>query len=627
MAFLELVARSAPRAEYDQLVARAERQGADENRLRHMERLNRLALTAHSLIEYRRDREAELLTLVDAAHEFAAARHHRDLLDAVPRRARLLLKAGVSYILADAEDGPGMVVESADGNATPLFVGLRVPAGSGLGGMVRARQAPFWTSDYLADPGIPHDDVIDEVIRAEGLRAVLGVPLRVGDHHLGVLFIADRQVRHLSPNEITLLGALADLAAATMEGIRLVEELRGDIRQLRANASSADAALAVARDSSRLQSDLIALLLDGSGLDALLRTAGEALGGGVGICGVRGEPLAEHGRLRRVGRADLHAACAGALSSGRPVRVADGFWLVALDPEAREAGFLMADAGGAAEHAVVPLLVVTSQAVALHLRMRRGDPAKDRYRQEFFDELVGALPSPELRRERALMFSLTFGRPHVVLVARGPGQVSEGFAACATAYARRLGGLRSVRDDAVVLLVPGDDPDAAAQDARRELSGRLNHPVTVGAAGPADTVDSVGEAYREAAQCMETLLALGGEGGTACASDLGFLGMLLAEDNDVPGYIEQVIGHVVDYDTDRYTDFVGTLRVYLESGRSPTRAAEILNVHPNTVSRRLERISQLLGEDWQTPDRVLDIQLALRLHQVRSALSGRQGAA
>lgn len=103
--------------------------------------------------------------------------------------------------------------------------------------------------------------------------------------------------------------------------------------------------------------------------------------------------------------------------------------------------------------------------------------------------------------------------------------------------------------------------------------------------------------------------------------------MLLAEDNDVPGYINQIIGEVVDYDTERYTDLVGTLRVYLESGRSPTRAAEILNVHPNTVSRRLERISQLLGEDWQTPDRVLDIQLALRLHQVRSALSGRQGAA
>ncbi|MFI9630383.1 helix-turn-helix domain-containing protein [Streptomyces sp. NPDC052042] len=584
-----------------------------------MERLNRLALTAHSLIEYRRDREAELLTLVDAAHEFAGARNHRDLLDAVPRRARLLLKAGVSYVLTDVEGGPGTVVESADGNATPLFVGLKIPADSGLGAMVRARQAPFWTSDYLADPGIPHDDVTDEIVRAEGLRAVLGVPLRVGDHHLGVLFVADRHVRYLSPNEVTLLGALADLAAATMQRVSLVEELHGDIRQLRANVSSASAALAATRGSSRLQSDLIALLLDGSGLDALLRTAGDALGGGVGICGVLGERLAEHGRLRRVAHADLRTACRSALGSGRPVRVASGFWLVALDPEAWDAGFLMADTDDAAEHAVVPLLVVISQAVSLHMRLRRGNPAKNRYRQEFFDELVGAAPSPELRRERALMFSLTFGRPHVVLVARGPGQVTEEFAACATAYARRLGGLRSIRADSVVLLVQGDNPDAAAQQARRELSARVNHPVTVGAAGPADTVDAVGDAYREAAQCMETLLALGGEGGTACASDLGFLGMLLAEDNDVPGYINQVIGPVVDYDSDRYTDLVDTLRVFLESSRSPTRAAEILQVHPNTVSRRLERISQLLGENWQTPERVLDIQLALRLHQVRSA--------
>lgn len=49
---------------------------------------------------------------------------------------------------------------------------------------------------------------------------------------------------------------------------------------------------------------------------------------------------------------------------------------------------------------------------------------------------------------------------------------------------------------------------------------------------------------------------------------------------------------------------------------SQARAKEVLHVHVNTVVQRLERIGRLLGPDWQSPDRALELQLALRLHQV-----------
>ncbi|MDX6363858.1 MAG: hypothetical protein QOC85_2868, partial [Streptomyces sp.] len=38
----------------------------------------------------------------------------------------------------------------------------------------------------------------------------------------------------------------------------------------------------------------------------------------------------------------------------------------------------------------------------------------------------------------------------------------------------------------------------------------------------------------------------------------------------------------------------------------------------NTVAQRLERVGRLLGEDWQSPGRALEIQLALRLHRLSS---------
>ncbi|MGK5629808.1 helix-turn-helix domain-containing protein [Streptomyces sp. URMC 123] len=604
-------------------MARAEREGASEERMRRLERFNRLALTAQSMIEYRRDREAELAALVDAAHEFVGARNHKDLLDSVARRARLLLKLDVAYVSLHTPGEPDTVVQSADGNAVALAAGFRLPSGGGLGSMVRARRAPFWTPDYLADTTITHDETIDDVVRSEGLRAVLGVPLCVRDDSVGVLYAADRQVRHLTPNEVTLLCSLADLAAAAIERILQVEELRADIERLRADAEGARAALAATRGAADLQSHLIGLVLDGRGVDALLAAAAEALGGGTSLCGPLGRPLAEHGRLRPVTPADLRAACRTAAVTGRPTPVHPGLWTAPLHPGEYDAGFLLADVGPEADHSAVPLLPVVARALALHLRIQHNDSTRAQGHQEFFDDLVGAPPSPALLRERALLFSLDFRRPHVVLVASGPHGASPRLETSAADYARELGGLCSVRDGAVVLLLPGDEPVAVARTAARELTPRVGHPVTVGAAGPAATVDGIADAHREATQCLETLRALGGDGGTACASDLGFLGMLLAEENDVPGYIDQTIGAVVDYDRHRFTDLIPTLRVYLEAGRSPTRAAETLRVHPNTVSRRLERIGQLLGEDWQRPERVLDIQLALRLHQVRQALSSR----
>jgi DNA-binding PucR family transcriptional regulator len=71
---------------------------------------------------------------------------------------------------------------------------------------------------------------------------------------------------------------------------------------------------------------------------------------------------------------------------------------------------------------------------------------------------------------------------------------------------------------------------------------------------------------------------------------------------------------------------VKTLEAYFGVGGSLARAAELLHVHVNTVTQRLERIGQLLGADWQRPERALEVQLALRLQRLRDA-SAVDGAA
>ncbi|MGI8800097.1 MAG: helix-turn-helix domain-containing protein [Pseudonocardia sp.] len=74
---------------------------------------------------------------------------------------------------------------------------------------------------------------------------------------------------------------------------------------------------------------------------------------------------------------------------------------------------------------------------------------------------------------------------------------------------------------------------------------------------------------------------------------------------------------MLDYDERHGSDLVGTLEAYFAAASSPWRAAEVLHVHVNTVGQRLDRVARLLGEDWRTPQRVVELQLALRLRHLR----------
>jgi DNA-binding PucR family transcriptional regulator len=57
---------------------------------------------------------------------------------------------------------------------------------------------------------------------------------------------------------------------------------------------------------------------------------------------------------------------------------------------------------------------------------------------------------------------------------------------------------------------------------------------------------------------------------------------------------------------------VATLRAYVKCGFSPTRSAQQLIVHPNTVLYRLRRIRELTGRDPQEPDDLVLLALALK---------------
>ncbi|WP_307831234.1 PucR family transcriptional regulator [Nucisporomicrobium flavum] len=85
-------------------------------------------------------------------------------------------------------------------------------------------------------------------------------------------------------------------------------------------------------------------------------------------------------------------------------------------------------------------------------------------------------------------------------------------------------------------------------------------------------------------------------------------------------FLGDTLQPLLDYDARRSTRLVATLSAYFTHSGNLTRTAGALHVHLNTLLKRLDRAGSLLGPDWREPDRALQLQVALRLHDLRGQL-------
>ncbi|HWD01044.1 MAG TPA: ATP-binding protein [Amycolatopsis sp.] len=91
---------------------------------------------------------------------------------------------------------------------------LEVPRGLGLGGKTLATVRPMWVPDYCESSRITHQ--FDEVIRSEGIGAMVAVPLTYRDEVLGVAYGASRETADLGDTVISQLKSAAEPAAASL---------------------------------------------------------------------------------------------------------------------------------------------------------------------------------------------------------------------------------------------------------------------------------------------------------------------------------------------------------------------------------------------------------------------------
>jgi len=125
--------------------------------------------------------------------------------------------AGTDVAFVGVPDGDDRIVLlHRAGAVTHALDGLVVPAGWGLAGRVIASRRPHWVRDYVTDDSITHIDRVDSSVAAEGVRAILAVPILHQDQVLGVLYGGQRAATSFGGRTVDALLAAAGRAATAV---------------------------------------------------------------------------------------------------------------------------------------------------------------------------------------------------------------------------------------------------------------------------------------------------------------------------------------------------------------------------------------------------------------------------
>lgn len=590
--------------------------------------------TEDEQLQRQRRRERELSSLYATARSLTVLRGVEEVLASVVGHAHDLIGTDLAYLAVLEEDGTYLRVRATAGTVTPGFAErTHGPAHVGIAGRVATTRAPYWASDYLASTDIVHDPGIDSSIEAEGIVSMLGVPLVAGGRFLGTLIAANRQERPFVRDDVALLTAFGDHAAVALENARLYDESRRALHALETAYATIEAAEAVHEALTRV-------VLAGGDVGAVADLVVDTLGGGVLVLDharrvlvARGQPADEdEAKVRE--HADLTA------SPPMAEAVVHG-----IEESRRSGRCVTVERGGTLRHTVAAVVVGATHMGALVLS-RHGDPnpveartleraaqtaalltltqdavvrAEERVRGELLTQLLAA-PRPfstELAL-RARARHIEPGYLDTVLVVDTAKDRLGDTTRLLHGLAEEHDGLAGEHLGVPVALIRAQDAAAVAGSVHQRLRRVLDAPLLVCAAPVPRGPEPLGAGVTLAGRCCRLLRGLGVRDGGTSTERLAMYTILFDPDReqDLGAFLDDSLGRLVAHDAERGTDLLGTLTAYFAGSRNLAATARALHIHTNTLLKRIERIGSLLGPDWQRPDNVLRLQLAVHLHEL-----------
>jgi signal transduction histidine kinase len=142
-----------------------------------------------------------------------------ELLSGLLERIHDILEVDTVAILMREEETEELVARAAVGLEEEVTQGVRIPIGLGFAGRIAAERRP------IVLDGVDHANALNPILREQGIKSLLGVPLIVDDEVLGVLHVGTLEPRSFTEDDAELLELVAARAALAIEKARVHDEL------------------------------------------------------------------------------------------------------------------------------------------------------------------------------------------------------------------------------------------------------------------------------------------------------------------------------------------------------------------------------------------------------------------
>src|SRR6186713_3124887 len=237
-----------------------------------------MAMAVRNRLEVQQQRERGMMAVIESAQDLSSRLDLTGLLSAIVSRARNLMGSHVAWLSTyDAERGEYQVLV-ADGALSQSTSNMVASRDRGVGSILMATRLPFTTPDYLHDKRFVHDPKLDDTFRAEGIAALVGVPLIWDGEVEGLLFVADRYHRMHTAQSISILSTLATHGAVALRNANNFKRANAALEKAEQARAALERHVRSVQAAAEAHEQMTGLLAKGASLATLCQAVAQRLG-------------------------------------------------------------------------------------------------------------------------------------------------------------------------------------------------------------------------------------------------------------------------------------------------------------------------------------------------------------
>jgi hypothetical protein len=245
------------------------------------------------------------------------------------------------------------------------------------------------------------------------------------------------------------------------------------------------------------------------------------------------------------------------------------------------------------------------------------------FEENFFQELLFSKKDPATMINRANMLGIKVDEKLGLFLVQSSNVciVKNVSAFCKEHWGHRCYTL--IKNDRILLIVRinfTDDSREHLMELGNDLIVKLSglfpcEKFQIGIGRCYDSIMQLGVSFYEARTALTIGMINHSKNTITHFTNLGIYRILfdLKNRNELYNFYRETIGKIMDYDRDNQTEYMHTIRVYIERQCSINHTAEQLFVHYNTVRYRLKKIQKLFGMDLGNEEDRVNLYISIKV--------------